>query len=125
MPQAVWFSVGVSKFRYSARSAVTGSLLAALREGINPPSRVSTTLRAIRIMAETTGREALISVVPAREWIKALPGISRSRVKPMPMSPAQRPMIKVSALNTWEILCLEAPMARRMPISFFRSNTLI
>ena len=32
-------------------------------------------------------------------------------------------MMKVSALNTWEIFLLEAPMARRMPISLVRSMT--
>ena len=29
----------------------------------------------------------------------------------------------VSALNTEETLCFEAPMARRMPISLVRSST--
>ena len=41
------------------------------------------------------------------------------------MMPEQRPMMKVSALNTSETFRLEAPMARRMPISFRRSRTLI
>ena len=34
-------------------------------------------------------------------------------------------MITVSALNTRETSRLDAPMARRMPISFVRSSTLI
>ena len=55
----------------------------------------------------------------------ALQGIRSSRVIPMPINPAHRPMMKASALNTWDIFPLDAPMARRMPISFFRSNTLI
>ena len=48
-----------------------------------------------------------------------------SKLTPMPIRPAQRPMIKVSALNTWEMFPLEAPMARRIPISFCLSRTLI
>ena len=46
-------------FFYSVRSAVTGSLLAAFLEGINPPSNVSTTLKRIRTIAGATGRIAL------------------------------------------------------------------
>ena len=41
------------------------------------------------------------------------------------MRPEHRPMMKVSALNTSEMFRLEAPMARRMPISLRRSSTLI
>lgn len=46
-------------FFYSVRSAVTGSLLAAFLEGINPPSNVSTTLKRIRTIAGAAGRIAL------------------------------------------------------------------
>lgn len=52
-------------------------------------------------------------------------GMSSSRQSTTPITPEHRPMIKVSALNTCETLCLEAPMARRMPISLRRSSTLI
>ena len=44
---------------------------------------------------------------------------------PTPKAPEQRPMMRVSALNTWEMLRLEAPMARKMPISLVRSITLM
>ena len=44
---------------YSVRSAVTGSLLAAFLEGINPPINVSTTLKKIRTIAGATGSTAL------------------------------------------------------------------
>jgi len=54
-----------------------------------------------------------------------LPGMSSSLLRPMPMRPEHRPMMKVSALNTSEMFRLEAPMARRMPISLRRSSTLI
>ena len=50
---------------YSVRRAVTGSLFAALREGMRPPSRVRITLNRIRITAGTTGRNALTSLVSA------------------------------------------------------------
>ena len=56
--QAV-FALKASAIFYSVRSAVTGSLLAAFLEGINPPSNVSTTLKRIRTIAGTTGRIAL------------------------------------------------------------------
>ena len=41
------------------------------------------------------------------------------------MSPEKRPMINVSALNTLEISFFEAPMLRRIPISFVLSRTEI
>ena len=42
---------------------------------------------------------------------------------PMPMAPARKPTMSVSALNTREMSRFDAPMARRMPISFVRSST--
>ena len=51
---------------YSVRRAATGSLLAALRDGMIPPISVSTMLSTIRITAGTAGRTALMSFVPAR-----------------------------------------------------------
>ena len=41
------------------------------------------------------------------------------------MSPDEKPMMTVSALNMTETSRLEAPMARRMPISRVRSWTEI
>ena len=43
----------------------------------------------------------------------------------IPIRPANKPIINVSALNTCEILRFEAPIALKIPISFLRSNTLI
>ena len=40
-------------------------------------------------------------------------------------TPAMRPSMKVSALKTFATLPLEAPIARRIPISFLRSSTLM
>ena len=40
-----------------------------------------------------------------------LPGISSSRHGPTPITPEHIPIMKVSALNTSETLCLDAPMA--------------
>ena len=44
---------------YSFRSAVTGSLFAALRDGIRPPMKVRNTLRPISTIAGSAGRDAL------------------------------------------------------------------
>ena len=52
-------------------------------------------------------------------------GMSNSAVMPTPSRPEQSPMIKVSALKTCATLRLEAPMARRIPISLVRSRTEI
>ena len=43
----------------------------------------------------------------------------------MANTPAMRPSMNVSALKTFATLPFEAPMARRMPISFLRSSTLM
>ena len=53
------FALKASAVFYSVRSAVTGSLLAAFLEGINPPSNVSRMLKRIRTIAGATGRIAL------------------------------------------------------------------
>ena len=110
---------------YSERSAVTGLHLAALRAGIRPPRMVSRVASTIRINAALGGSTAVTLLVPAMEWMSMLPGISSSRHRPTPITPEHRPMMKVSALNTSETLCLDAPMARRIPISLRRSSTLI
>ena len=104
---------------------MTGLLLAALRAGIRPPRMVSRVASAMRISAAESGSEAVTSLEPEMEWMSMLPGMSSSRLRPTPMTPEHRPMMKVSALNTSETLRLEAPMARRMPISLRRSSTLI
>ena len=53
----------------------------------------------------------------------ALAGMQASMVRPMPMTPAVKPTMMVSALNTRLMSPLLAPMERRMPISFLRSST--
>ena len=52
-------------------------------------------------------------------------GMQQSAVTPTPISPAVKPTMMVSALNTRPISPLLAPMERRMPISFLRSSTLM
>ena len=42
---------------------------------------------------------------------------------PIPNIPDKNPIIKVSALNIDDILCLDAPIARSIPISFVLSYT--
>ena len=91
---------------YSVRSAVTGSFAAAFLEGIKPPSKVNAILSRIRITAPMTGSEALTASEPVTAWMIAFPGTKSRKVMPATSSPAHRPIIKVSALNTWEILRL-------------------
>ena len=55
----------------------------------------------------------------------ALTGKDTSTTTAIASTPAIKPSIKVSALNTLAMLRLDAPMARRMPISFLRSSTLM
>ena len=52
-------------------------------------------------------------------------GILRSSVTPIPMTPAVKPIINVSALKTRETSFLLAPIALKIPISFVLSNTEI
>ena len=105
--------------------ALTGSHLEALLAGIRPPRMVSRVASAMSTSAAGSGRVAVTEALSAMEWMSRLPGISKIRLSPTPMQPEHRPMIKVSALNTSEMFRLDAPMARRMPISLRRSSTLI
>ena len=61
--------------------------------------------------------------IPEKWWIAIFVGISNISVIPIPITPETLPTIKVSALNTRDTSCFDAPMARRMPISFVRSST--
>lgn len=108
---------------YSDLSAATGSLFAALRDGSSPARSVNRMDSAMRPMAAVIGREALISVVERTWWMILLPGIRMSRAAVMPMMPANAPVMNVSALKTSVMLCLLAPSALRMPISFRLSST--
>lgn len=110
---------------YSVRNAITGSLFAAFLAGSRPPRMVMTMLIAIRINEDFNGSCAVKPVNPDTFSIIVLIGISAIIDTPIPSSPAQQPMMNVSALNTCEILRLEAPNALRMPISFVRSITEI
>ena len=110
---------------YSLLSAETGSFLAAFFAGIKPPINVRITLNAIRITALIAGNVAFTSAEPKRERRSALHGIKIKQDIPTPSVPDNNPTIPVSALNTCEILCFDAPMARRIPISFVRSKTEI
>ena len=44
-------------------------------------------------------------------------------VIPIPNSPDNKPIINVSALNIEDMLCLDAPIALKIPISFVLSYT--
>ena len=77
----------------------------------------------VKAVSDCTGSRAVRSVRPDTFAMMALMGSRASSDTPMSRTPAQQPMMKVSALNTWEMFRLEAPRARRMPISLVRSIT--
>ena len=86
---------------------------------------MSTTLSRMSAAAAAGGIEAVMSCLPAMRRMMALVGMSSSSAMPIPISPAIRPVMNVSALKISPTLRLEAPMARRIPISFLRSSTLM
>ena len=90
--------------------------------GINPAIIVKTTLITTNIAPPTTGK-LLIWLTPATSPIIIFIGIFNSTVIPIPSSPATKPTIKVSALNTLETSFLDAPIALKIPISFVLSST--
>ena len=92
---------------------------------MRPAIKVSNTLIITRITPPAAGRVEFMAEIPVRSWIMTLMGMFSSRVAPMPMTPAVRPIIKVSALKTRDTSRLEAPMALSMPIYLVRSRTLM
>ncbi len=76
--------------------------LLAIFDGINPAIIVSTILIITNIIAPPNGRLA-IPDTPAIAFIIAFIGIVRIRVINIPKSPAAKPIINVSALNTLDI----------------------
>ena len=110
-----------SIFRYSVLSATTGSFFAATPEGKSPAIRVRQTLIATRIIPATGGRTESPSML-VMFFIIIFIGILSSNVTSMPIAPEIKPTITVSALNTLEISFFEAPIERRIPISFVRSS---
>ena len=112
----------VTKKHYSVLNASTGSFLLAIFAGINPAIIVKNILINTSINPATGSNVALIAT-PDRLYIKLFIGIVRSTVIPIPKSPAINPTINVSALNTFDISPLDAPIALSIPISFVLSNT--
>ena len=78
----------------------------------------------MRMRADEMGRRITFST-----WCTAsahaFTGNETATTTAMASTPAMRPSMKVSALKTLAILRLEAPIARRIPISFLRSSTLM
>ena len=85
--------------------------------------KVRIMLMIIRTIAPLTGSLALKILIPVRLCNIRLMGRSNSSVKPMPIRPAPKPTIMVSALKTLAISFFDAPMERRIPISFVLSST--
>ena len=106
---------------------MTGSFLEAADAGMSPPNTVIKMLIPISIRAGMNGTEALISTpsVICMEFITMLAGMHNSIAAIIPMIPDNAPIINVSALNTCAIFPLDAPNARRIPISYVLSSTEI
>ena len=107
---------------YSVLSAATGSLFAATFAGISPAMRVSSILMITSITPPCHGNAQIPEISASCSMIIFI-GMDSSSVTPMPIAPAAKPTISVSALNTREMSRLDAPIARSMPISFVRSST--
>ena len=90
---------------YSVRSATTVSCFAAMPDGMRPAMNVSAMLMRMSRTAPSTGRIALSVGRPVRWCTMRLMGMSRISVHRMPMTPAVKPSMIVSALNTREISC--------------------
>ena len=93
---------------YSVLKAITGSFLAASRDGNRPAISVKVMLNATNAMAVGMDKLALTLVVPTNLWITALIGLSSNNDIPTPNRPDSAPMIKVSALKTCEMLKVKA-----------------
>ena len=103
---------------------MTGSFLEAILEGINPAMKVKRHDIARRIKAPDHGRTATFGI-PERISMIMLIGRSNNTVTINPRDPEMKPMIRLSAVKTFLISRLEAPMERRIPISLVLSNTEI
>jgi len=92
--------------------------LLAILAGINPAIIVRAILIATKIPPAATGNVAATPLTPESAAIKLLIGMHKRTVIPIPSAPATNPTISVSALNTLEISFLDAPILRKIPISF-------
>ena len=92
---------------------------------MSPARKVSSIEMATSAAPACHGSFAPSEAMSVRCCTTALIGKISTSVSPTPSNPAIRPSISVSALNTRAISCYDAPMARRMPISFVRSSTEI
>ena len=114
----LWYIHSFSLIYYSERNATTGSFLAALLEGIRPEINVSNTLITTIIIAAGRGKIAFKLLIPVTLCMIKLIGIQRIYVTTTPKSPAEKPTIIVSALNILDTFLFDAPIARKIPISF-------
>ena len=97
-------------FFYSLLNASTGSFLLAILDGIRPAINVNKTDIITSTIAPPTGNldNDLILVI---FLIIIFIGIFKINVTIIPSIPANRPSIKVSALNTLDTSFLLAPIA--------------
>ena len=107
---------------YSLRKDSTGSFFAAMREGMSPANIVNTIEIPMRISAASHGNCATFSTLVIFETT-ALIGIVARSVMAIPSTPEINPSMAVSAVKMRRMSFFEAPIARRIPISFVRSRT--
>ena len=107
---------------YSLRSDSTGSFFAAMREGMRPAKTVRTIEMRIRIRAASHGNCATPSTLVVCATIALIGKVARS-VMAIPSTPEINPSMAVSAVKMRRMSFFEAPIARRIPISFVRSRT--
>ena len=108
---------------YSVRNATTGSLFAAIRAGTIPEIRVSAKLTTTKTVASTTRNAARLPRFSIKcATIRFIGQVSKSDT-PTPISPANKPIRKVSALKIRDISFFLAPRERRTPISLVLSTT--
>ena len=91
---------------------------------MKPANTVSIMLIIISIIAPFTGNTEILLIF-TRFFIIMLIGIFNRIVTTIPITPAVKPSIRVSALNTLDISFLDAPIALRIPISLVLYNTEI
>ena len=107
---------------HSVLNATTGSLLAATFEGINPAINVKIMLIITNEIASPIFNAARLGIC-AKLITISFAGILIKYVNNAPITPAVKPIINTSALNTRLISFFLAPKLRKTPISFVLSTT--
>ena len=125
-PNAIkYLSDGIKEGKkFQTLLGVTGSFLDADFDGTSPANTVNAILNPISNAAGIIPSEAIFLTLNAFSIIVFIIEF-RNIVIIIPIPPAMKPSINVSALNNLETSFLLAPIALKIPISFVLSRTLI